>query len=272
VDRCLTFPLHARRRVAGVPFGATRSRRRGVGSDIAATRAYRPGDDTRRIDWFASARLSAATERDEFVVRDHHADETASVAIVADRGPTMALFPRELPWLRKWEARDEAERLIAASAAHARAPLHRAGADSVARALLELERRRSLGVGSFVFVLSDFAQPVDGKTLRRAAARGWEVVPVLIQDPCWEQSFPAVGGAVLPVQDASGGALRLVRLRRAEAEARREENEHRYAALVAGFRALGTEPVPVSSHVPEEILRAFLRWSGTRVDCRRPAA
>jgi MoxR-like ATPase len=39
------FPLIPRRRVLGLAFGGVRSVRRGVGSDVASTREYRPGDD-----------------------------------------------------------------------------------------------------------------------------------------------------------------------------------------------------------------------------------
>ena len=34
---------------------------------------------------------------------------------------------------------------------------------------------------------------------RRAVAHGWDVVPVIIQDPRWEQSFPRAAGMALPV-------------------------------------------------------------------------
>src|SRR5207253_237474 len=126
-----------------------------------------PGDDIRRIDRFASARLSAATGRDDFVVRDHYADEAPRVAIVADTSPSMALFPPELPWLCKPAARDEAERLIEASAARARCPVQNLRGDGVVRSMIELQRRRSLAPGSFVFVLSDFRERPTGVDWRR---------------------------------------------------------------------------------------------------------
>ena len=65
-----TFPLIPRRRVLGLPFGGLHSARRGTGADVAGSRPYRPGDDVKRIDWYASARLSLARGSDEFVVRD----------------------------------------------------------------------------------------------------------------------------------------------------------------------------------------------------------
>jgi hypothetical protein len=261
MDRsALTFPLRSLRRVSGVPFGEMRSVRRGSGSDVAGTRPYRPGDDIRHIDRFATARLSAATGRDEFVVREHHAEEAARVAIVCDTSPSMGLFPAELPWLHKDAARDEAARMIAASAARARCPVRSLSGD-VERSLLELGRRRSLGPGSFLFVLSDFLEPLPSTLWRRAVARGWEVVPVVIQDPLWEQSFPAVGGTVLPLREPGGSRIRFVRLRRREAEQRRDAHERRHARLLAVFRALGLEPVRLSSNEPEAILREFLAWA-----------
>ena len=43
-----SFPLIPRRRVLGLAFGGLRSVRRGAGSDVAASRPYRPGDDVSR--------------------------------------------------------------------------------------------------------------------------------------------------------------------------------------------------------------------------------
>ena len=72
-----------------------------TGSDVAGSRPYHPGDDMRTIDWNASAKLSAARSSDEFLVREHYAEEAPRVVIVCDRRPEMELFPDELPWLSK---------------------------------------------------------------------------------------------------------------------------------------------------------------------------
>src|SRR5207253_11467067 len=116
-----TFPLIPRRRLVGLPFGDLPSRRRGHGSDIIGTRPYEIGDVVSTIDWFASARMSAATGRDEFIVRDHAADEAPRVALVVDRRPAMALYGPPLPWLSKPRALVEATASIVASAVAARA-------------------------------------------------------------------------------------------------------------------------------------------------------
>src|SRR5437763_5409697 len=114
------FPLVAQRRVTGVSAGAQASTRCGPGSEVATTRPYRRGDNMRHVDWAASARVSAARDADEFVVRDHYADESLRVVTVLDRRPEMALFPPPFPWLDKARAAAEAAALIAASTVAAR--------------------------------------------------------------------------------------------------------------------------------------------------------
>src|ERR1700751_1292323 len=85
------FPLVPRRRVVGLAFGGVRSVRRGVGSDVASTREYRPGDDVGWMDWAASARLSAARGSDEFIVKERFADEAPRVVVIADHSPSMSI-------------------------------------------------------------------------------------------------------------------------------------------------------------------------------------
>src|SRR6185312_5469067 len=95
------FPLVPRRRLAGLPFGASLSLHRGRGADVAGSRPYRRGDPLATIDWRASARLSTARGDDEFVVRERFADEAPRVVVLCDRRPSMALYPPPLPWLDK---------------------------------------------------------------------------------------------------------------------------------------------------------------------------
>ena len=116
----LTFPLVSRRRLIGLAFGSMHGARRGSGSDIAGSRPYVPGDDPHRIDWGASARLSAARASDEFVVREYLADEAPRVVVCLDRRPGMSLCPPGLPFLHKAEAADVAVALIEASVAESR--------------------------------------------------------------------------------------------------------------------------------------------------------
>ena len=287
-----TFPLIQRRRVIGLSFAAMQSVRRGAGSDVAGSRPYRPGDDARKIDWPASARLSLARGGDEFVVREHFAEEAPRVVVVADRAPSMSLYPE--PWLSKPDVVKAAIALITASAAAVRSFVgyfdyaegrpywvpprsqrglaQRAGSrpfaappDALTRSLLDLERRRrDLPAGSFVFLLSDFLLPPPRETWLRAVRRRWDVVPVLIQDPVWEQSFPDVGGIVVPFVDPGTGELRPAALTSVEAARLRAQNEDRREELVRLLRTLDLDPVLLSSADPRDVLASFLAWADRR--------
>jgi uncharacterized protein (DUF58 family) len=293
-----TFPLIPRRRVLGLPFGGLHSIRRGLGSDVASSRPYQPGDDVGRIDWSASARLSLARGTEEFVVREHYAEEAPRVVVLADRRPSMSVFPDGWPWLCKARALDEAAKLIGASATAARGLLgaldeldgvtrwrpprseHElvglqgdepfgAPEDTVERGLEFLhEQRRDLPAGSFVFVLSDFLAPVSKAAWLRALERRWEIVPVVIQDPVWEQSFPDVSGVVVPFVAAATGRVTLARISASEAAARRAHNERRHRELVRELRSLDLDPVLVSSHEHKEVVLSFLSWADQRLFTR----
>ncbi|MDX6472704.1 MAG: hypothetical protein QOK22_1520 [Gaiellaceae bacterium] len=293
-----TFPLVPRRRLTGPPFGDLPSRRRGRGSDIIGARPYQGGDPIASIDWFASARASSATGGDEFVVRDHAADEAARVVIVVDRRPAMGLYPPALPWLSKSDALREAVAAIAGSAAAARADIaaldfaegepywlppgrndrqwelvERANGatpflapeDTLERALAFLvEHRTSVPPATFVFVLSDFLAPPAPSVWQDAAARGWDAVPVVIQDPVWERSFPDVGGVAVPVADPRTGHVVLVRLSGQQVRRRREQHQRRHDALLAQLASFGVEPVEVTESDPAAVDDAFIAWAEER--------
>jgi uncharacterized protein (DUF58 family) len=288
------FPLVPRHRLHGLELGPFRSVRRGPGSDPAGSRPYEPGDDVRAIDWGASARLSAARGTDEFIVRERFAEQAPRVVVLVDRRPGMALY--DAPWLSKPAALDACEQLIGESALRARGLVgllhHGAGAPafqpptgnprvwrsrerssgfdapagSLADGVDRLAHARTLPAGSFLFVLSDFLDPVPPETWLVAASRGWDVVPVVVQDSTWEASFPEeVGGLVLPVADPGSGRHALVRVGREEARARRRANEARLAALLAGFADLGLDPVRLDTADPDGVLAAFLGWAAARL-------
>jgi uncharacterized protein (DUF58 family) len=292
-----TFPLVPRRRLTGLPFGDLPSRRRGHGSEVIGSRLYEPGDPVSTIDWFASARRSAARGDDEFVVRDRAADEAPRVAIVLDRRPAMSLYPAPLPWLDKREAQRQAAISIATSAAAARADIasldfaegdawwlapgrrdrpwlvaERAGTapfeapeDTLLRSLLFLAQRRTdVPGGTFLFVLSDFlARPAIDAWVD-AVGHGWDLVPVVIQDPVWERSWPEVGGVGLPVTDPRDGRVELVRLSRRQVTRRRAANADRYAAILAELESVGLRPVELGSSDPAAVDEAFLGWAEER--------
>ena len=287
-----SFPLISRRRGTGLIGGTRRSVHRGGGFEIVSSRTYRRGDSVRSIDWKASARMSSARHADDFIVREHFAEDRPRVVLVVDRRPSMSLYPAGLPWLHKPAAVLAAGRMIVESAlaaqgypgyldfadAHGRAGSRRTAArtrppferpsssrsaytapqDALLRSLRHLERARAdVPAGSFVFVLSDFLAAPDPAAWRVALALGWDLVPVIVQDATWEQSFPAVSGFLLPLE-------RPVRLTRREVDERRTSNERRLAGLAETFGALEIDPVILSSAEPLDVFSAFMHWHERR--------
>jgi hypothetical protein len=217
----------------------------------------------------------------------------------------MALYPPGLPWLSKPDAMRVAASLIADSATRTRGavgyldyaaggpepfwrppkthrearrlkeshllwPEFRAPEDNISHALEHLGRLRGvLPAGSFVFVLSDFLSPPGDDVWLAAIERRWDVVPVVVQDPTWESSFPAVSGVVLPLLDPGSGRMLKVRLSAREAKERRLLHERRRDELLDGFRSLGIDPVAVTAAAEEDVLQAFMTWAEQRLLERR---
>ncbi|MDH5491096.1 MAG: DUF58 domain-containing protein [Myxococcales bacterium] len=74
-----------RRRFAGTTGGARRSSRRGASVEFADHRAYVPGDEFRRIDWNAYARL------EELVLRLYVAEEDLALTLFVDRSASLGV-------------------------------------------------------------------------------------------------------------------------------------------------------------------------------------
>ena len=274
------------------------SSRRGRGSDVAGSRPYVPGDDVKAIDWGASARLSSARGTDHFILREKYAEEAPRVVVIADRRPEMQLFPPGLPWLRKAEAQRTAIELIRASTVEAHGFLgyldfgdgpgepywlppqsqslweyldreeegvpFDAPASNVEDALeFLMAHPRSVPAGTFVFVLSDFLVPPSAETWLRVLELRWDVVPVVLQDPVWERSFPPADGFRLEVLDATGRTEE-VRLRRREVATLQRRHEARWERLLEDFGRAALDPVLVDSSDESALLGAFLDWADTR--------
>jgi uncharacterized protein (DUF58 family) len=296
-----TFQLVARRWATGVAYGPRQGRRRGQGAEIAGSRSYLPHDHLAWIDWKTSARLSLARNEDVFVVRQYFEEIAPRIVIVVDRSPSMALYPPELPWLSKPAVAREAVAAIVSSGnatralvgyldleagpgtrdarahwvkpdAHGGRQINQrmrhlfAAPGGAAEPAVEhlLRLRRDVPTGTFVFVLSDFLRPLRRATWALARTRGWDVVPVIIQDPVWERSFPRIGGVVLPLTDPATGRTRLARVTSAEADARRIANEERLRGLVASFQRLGFDPVLLGTAEPAAVDLAFINWATSR--------
>lgn len=297
----LSFPLVPRWRPVGSAFGRLRAARRGIGSSVATTRPYRTGDDPSLIDWKLSARLSSIRGESEFIVREDFADEAPRAIVVADRGPSMALYPDELPWLSKPHALRSIWIAVATAALRElglAGYLDTAGgeswfpprsaaafdevderqgsaafdgpADGLEQAFERLAQgRRSLPPGTFVFVCSDFLVPPRPESWLRALGLRWDLVPVVVQDPLWEQSFPPVDGLVVPFAATARGRPAKIRLSRKETQARRQAHESRLAALLADLRSLGLDPVVIGDAAPAAVVAAFIDWAEARLANRR---
>jgi uncharacterized protein (DUF58 family) len=84
VRRLDRLKVTAQRRFAGASAGARRSTRRGASVEFKDHRPYGRGDDVRRIDWNAYARLG------ELVLRLYVAEEDLTLHLLVDRSRSLA--------------------------------------------------------------------------------------------------------------------------------------------------------------------------------------
>lgn len=83
LDRLARLSLLARRPLAGPSAGPRRSPRHGASVEFADFRSYIHGDDFRRIDWNAYARLG------KLFLRLYRAEEMSTLTLFLDRSPSM---------------------------------------------------------------------------------------------------------------------------------------------------------------------------------------
>lgn len=89
----------ARRTLRGVGLGERRSKRHGGAVEFADTRPYAPGDDTRRIDWYAYARL------EQLLLRLYVEEQDLTVHLLLDQSASMGGgTPPKLPLARQLAA------------------------------------------------------------------------------------------------------------------------------------------------------------------------
>jgi hypothetical protein len=144
-------------------------------------------------------------------------------------------------------------------------PQYLAPEDNLARAFDFLApMRRALPAGTFVFILSDFLNMPSTDAWSMIVELPWEIVPIVVQDPVWEQSFPDVSSVVLPLLEPGSGQVRLVRLSRREARERRAANEERARATIATLNGFGLEPIVLTTADRSQIYTAFLEWHELR--------
>ena len=130
----------------------------------------------------------------------------------------------------------------------------------LARGLEELVRhRRDVPAGTFR--LRRLGLPLAaarGSCGCACSGAGSTSIPVVVQDPVWEQSFPDVAGVVMPFADPASGKTVPAELTGGEVAERRRENEQRRTTLLQELRGLDLEPVLVESSDLHDVLRSFL--------------
>ncbi len=190
---CLGAPL-VRARAATSSSSASATRTRGRGSSSSPTAG--PSSPSSRRRCRGSTRARRCGRRSRSCSRAPPAPEGSSATSTTRTASPYWLPPRGERRL----AHVREERLDTAGWG--------APADGVERSLEHLfEHRRQVTAGSFVFVLSDFLDAPSRETWLTAVEHLWDVVPVVIQDPTWEQSFPDVSGIVVPLRDARSGRV-----------------------------------------------------------------
>ncbi len=233
-------------------------------------------------------------------MREFYADEAPRVIIVADHHPSMGLYSSGLPWMSKADALRAAVVGIVVAAHKVRAQVgyldfsglpdrdgapywlppsrlsvHRlenrvnaafdAPGNVVERALQELIlRRHDAPPGCIVFVVSDFLRSPPAEAWFGARARRWDFVPVVIQDPVWEQGFPRIGRSVLPIADPVSGRVTRVRLTASDARQLNVEHATRLTDLLQLFHDLDFDPVVLGTSDPYEIDASFQTWAKRR--------
>ena len=272
--------------VRNVRIGPHTSRSRGSGFDFDQHLAYRPGDDVRRIDWNATARLNSP------YVRLTHAERELDVVMALDLSPSMAIGSSRY-------SKKEVTTFVAASF------LFSAAADQInagfltfsdrvlgwtpprrasARAWRVLEEIWSLEPGdggtrllpairhmlarlrtmSVIAIVSDFLtdeELFDSAELRMLAAQH-DAIAVVIEDPV-DTALPP-GRGFVRVRDVETGAGSVIALN--------ERTRGSYAAAVASRRRsikdachrLGIDVVFVRTDAPamEPLIELFARRRG----------
>lgn len=249
-DRVRRLELLVTRRLDGILAGEHQGLVRGVGSEAEDLRAYEPGDDSRRIDWNATARLGDVHVRDTIADRELETwlvfDGTASLdfgtalcekrdlavaaagafafvtagpgnrvgAVVYDDSGTRIVPPRA--------GREGALALIHSLDSRPRAGEGGASlAEAIRRCRLAARRR-----GAMV-VVSDLLDGSDWQRELAAAAARHDVVVAEVADPR-EDSLPAVG--LLTLVDPETG-------RRVEVQTNSRRLRSRFAEAAAARRA-----------------------------------
>lgn len=226
------------------------ARRPGEGYEFAQLRGYAEGDDPRRIDWAASARIGALQTR-------VYLDENALVfAAILDESPSMRLGRKRAlldaghdalaAWFGAAEAEDRSRRIVDGAPVGSNAlrgtRAARVAVDARAWGAFDLGRElmvasRVLPRGSALLVISDFLDlgEEDDDSLARIGAR-LDVTALVARDP-WFADLPLAG--FVRLRDAETGRVRRVFVGKRQRERYRTATAERDAAIRARLAAHG---------------------------------
>lgn len=274
----------ALRRLDGILQNDCRSLFNGAGPELAGLREYQYGDDVRRIDWNATARMDAAQVRESIDEREYTAwfllDLSASLDFgsqeVAKRARAQEFFALVARVLTRRGNRvgallygDAVETVIRAGsgrhhvvrilqAMHARPQRQTMGATDLGNLLghaARIMRGRSL-----VFVVSDFHSEPGWTNVLAVLAQRHELVAVKLSDPL-EAEMPDLG--VIAMRDAESGQQLVV-------DTHDPGFRQRYAALALGrekalhraFRNAGVAALELSTR--DDLVDSILRYARLR--------
>ena len=220
--------------------GAVRGTRAGDGFVFSQLREYVEGDDPRRIDHAATARVGALQTRiyleETALVLAAIVDESGSMQVGRKRPLAAAAGEAVRAWFGALEADDAAARVVderivrdrrAAPLVHASAPFRFAPALAIAQ--------RAVPRGASLLAIADGFDLPDDDALVRAALR-FDATVLLARDP-WRDDLPLRG--FVRLRDAETGRARRVFVD-ARTRARYRTAAHaREAALHARFRDAG---------------------------------
>jgi uncharacterized protein (DUF58 family) len=248
--------------------------------ELSDHRAYAPGDDFRRVDWNAFARLETLnvrlSEPQQNVLLHLLVDRSASMEFGA---PTKARVARQIAACLAYLALTQLDgvRIYGMRGGHlARSPRYwgRGQAAEALRRVQGLERGRETNLeaalGAFLgshpergllVLLTDLLSPTDFRTrLRQVVAAGFEVAFVHILSE--RELTPELSGD-LELVDSETGTRRRIGATREALQAYQRTLDRWRAGIIDDCRILGVRYVPLVSDQPiETVLLSDLRRYG----------
>ena len=227
-------------RASALASGAVRRTRPGDGFVFSQLRAYVEGDDPRRIDHAATARVGALQTR-------VYLEETALVlAALVDESPSMHVGRRRplsaaadeatRTWFGAAEGEDRVARIVDERIVRDRraAVLVRAAAPFRFGPTLAIAQRALPRNTALLAVVDGFDLPDDDVLAR--AARRFDATVLLARDP-WRDDLPLRG--IVRLRDAESGRIRRMYVGARTRERYRAASHAREAALETRFTAAG---------------------------------